>query len=170
MRAAQTTNQTRAGCSGLARITKKKANPMDAAQEVNRMLEENGAVLKRNKKHEVWELPNGQTFVRASTPGDSRAAFNELSQLRRCLGIDDKRGEPGERRERKAKQKPARPAFDDKPKLSTGLADQLRVRGVAEDALRDEIEALKAENEALRGRLCACLWCRILRRMKGGSR
>jgi hypothetical protein len=61
---------------------------MNAAVEVSRLLDESGAVLVRQNKHLVYRLPNGQTFVAAKTPSDpARAAKNNLSQLRRALGI-----------------------------------------------------------------------------------
>jgi hypothetical protein len=61
---------------------------MNAADEVNRLLKEHNAVLVRQGKHLVYRLPNGQNFVLAKTSGDpARAAKNNLSDLRRALGI-----------------------------------------------------------------------------------
>lgn len=58
---------------------------MDARSEATRILEQNGAILKRDKKHEVWQLPNGKQFVRASTPSDIRSDQNSLADLKRML-------------------------------------------------------------------------------------
>jgi len=60
---------------------------MNAAIEVDRLLSEHGAVLIRHAKHQVYRLPNNQKFTRSRTPGDHRAPLNELSDLRRALGI-----------------------------------------------------------------------------------
>jgi hypothetical protein len=61
---------------------------MNAANEVNRLLKDYNAVLVRQNKHLVYRLPNGQNFVVAKTSSDpDRAAKNNLSDLRRALGI-----------------------------------------------------------------------------------
>ncbi len=60
---------------------------MDPQRELERMLEEHGAVLVRDGRHLVYKLPNGQTFVQSKTPGDAaRGARNSLSDLRHALG------------------------------------------------------------------------------------
>lgn len=58
---------------------------MNPEQSVSEMLTNAGAVLLRNRKHEVWQLPNGKQFVRAKTPSDFRADANNASVLRRLL-------------------------------------------------------------------------------------
>lgn len=127
---------------------------MDADIEVNRLLAECGAVLVRNKKHEVWKLPNGGTFTRAATPSDHRAHLNQLTDLRRELGIvDPERGKPGERRQRKVKATPP-PRCSAEPTGGGVLAEKLMVTGVLEKRLRAEIEELKSNC----GR---CWWCRF---------
>lgn len=61
---------------------------MDPERELERMLNEHGAVLIRTGKHLVYKLPNGQKFVRSKTPSDgSREAQNSISTLRHALGI-----------------------------------------------------------------------------------
>jgi hypothetical protein len=61
---------------------------MNAATEVSRLLDTSGAVLVRQSNHLVYRLPNGQNFVAAKTSSDPvRAAKNNLSLLRRALGI-----------------------------------------------------------------------------------
>lgn len=147
---------------------------MSAEDQVNHLLRESGARLIRDRKHEVWRLPNGRNFVRAKTTSDCRSERNNLSDLRRALGIEVERGQPGERREKvyRPKQRPSREFFE-KP-VNNGLADQLRLKGVAESALREELELVQFENaslkeqleeaaeeiEQLESRACACLWCR----------
>lgn len=44
-----------------------------------------GAVLLRQKNHQVWRLPNGRNYVISQTPSDHRAARNQLKVLRRLL-------------------------------------------------------------------------------------
>ena len=61
---------------------------MDASVEVSRLLENSGAVLVRQKKHLVYQLPNGRMFTRYKSPSDHRAPLNELSDLRRALACD----------------------------------------------------------------------------------
>jgi predicted RNA binding protein YcfA (HicA-like mRNA interferase family) len=53
--------------------------------EVERLLEENGAVLVRQRKHKVYKLEDGREVVMASTPSDHRETLNKLSFLRRML-------------------------------------------------------------------------------------
>lgn len=74
-------------------------------EEVVQTLREHGAVMVRQTKHQVWKLPDGKTFVVASTPSDVRADKNSLAILRNTLGINDPtRGQDGERRERSRKR------------------------------------------------------------------
>lgn len=44
-----------------------------------------GAVLVRQKNHQVWRLPNGRHYVMSQTPSDGRAEKNQLATLRRAL-------------------------------------------------------------------------------------
>lgn len=48
-------------------------------------LKRSGAVLVRQKNHQVWRLPNGRNYVMSQTPSDHRAARNQLKVLRRLL-------------------------------------------------------------------------------------
>ena len=52
---------------------------------VDRMLRDCGAVLVRQRKHEVWKLPNGTTFVRSKTPSDRFALKKQIATLSRGL-------------------------------------------------------------------------------------
>jgi hypothetical protein len=51
------------------------------------MLKEHGAVLKRQKNHHIYQLPNGHTLVISSTASDHRAEENNLHRLRRLLSL-----------------------------------------------------------------------------------
>lgn len=114
---------------------------------VDALLKENDAELVRNHKHQVWRLPNGRIFVRSNTPGDRHEGRNSLSDLRRVLGIQIKPKE-GVRRERKLGGGRDRTIKYDRS-VNTSLADQLRVSGVTEQSLRDDIEMLLYQNEML---------------------
>lgn len=173
---------------------------MNAEQEIERLLREDGATLARDKKHLVWRLSNGNTFTQAHTPGDRMTRKAELSDLRMALGLtgNDGRGTPGERRQKKLKGKAAESNGHTRtPDAGGGLAAQLRTVGVVEDALRAELNEANLEIVALRSALgeaeresrarleaiwrfddevrrlrdeaakpCACLWCRLLRKVK----
>jgi hypothetical protein len=72
------------------------------------LIEQNGGVLVRQRKHKVYRFPNGATFVVASTPECPLAYDNALAHLKRLLGIyPPDRGAPGTRRNKRLKQKAA---------------------------------------------------------------
>lgn len=48
-------------------------------------LKEAGAVLIRNKKHEVWQLPNGMKVVLSHSTSDQNAEWGQLRDLRRAM-------------------------------------------------------------------------------------
>jgi len=81
-----------------AAVQPRKDETVNAEQEIERLLDEHGAVLVRQKNHLVYRLPNGHNFVKAKTSSDpDRAAKNNLSDLRRALGIvrqAEVKGEP----------------------------------------------------------------------------
>jgi hypothetical protein len=138
--------------------------------EVDRLLRESGAVLARNKKHEVWKIPGGKTFVKASTPSDRRATANQLSDLRKVLEVEDpERGKPGERRQHKLKTE-SRPdvAILNGGRGGSSLQEQLSVSGMVEEKLGATIARLNniisnQRNEITRLNTLrrACLGCRI---------
>lgn len=116
-----------------------------------------GATLKREKKHLVYELPNGRVFVAAKSPSDVRAEDNALSDLSAVAGVDvrEKRKKApadvrAERRRRpgRAGEAPWRPSL-------APMAEALRSNGVVEQALRTELQAVKAERDALTARVTA---------------
>lgn len=157
---------------------------MDAEREIDRLLKEHGAELKRDKRHLIYKLPNGKTFTRSSTPSDRQTPKAELSDLKMALGLTgaDGRGTPGERREKRPKGKPQNGSLTLKPSGATGhtLSEQLSASGVVEGSLREELrmalddiqmlgfhnETLVAkvvELEAVKSAPCVCWWCRLKR-------
>jgi hypothetical protein len=75
-------------------------------KEVIRLLKEHGATLERTKKHHIWRLPDGRIHVLPSSPSCAYAWKNQLSDLRKFLGVvPSDRGKPGERRAKKTKTK-----------------------------------------------------------------
>lgn len=60
---------------------------MDARTETTKLLDTDKAVKLRDSKHEVWRLSNGNLFTRSKSPSDHRTEMNQLSCLRRELGI-----------------------------------------------------------------------------------
>jgi hypothetical protein len=111
-----------------------------------------GARLKRTKKHRVYELPNGRTFVVGSTPSDNRAEQNALSDLRAISGVDTQ----PERRKASAEvraERRRRPGRAGEPPWRTGtsaLASAMRESGVAEKSMRVQIDELRASVDELR--------------------
>lgn len=107
-----------------------------------------GAVLKRNKKHHVYELPNGNKVTVAATPGDNRSELNALADVRHAAGLVTESKVPTEFRNRKVERKPGR--IDPAPALpaftgSSALAAALSQSGVVEDSLRQEVARLRVE-------------------------
>lgn len=111
-----------------------------------------GAVLKRGKKHRVYELPNGRTFVIGSTPSDSRADLNAISDLRKVSGVDvtpDRRKASADVREER-RRRPGRagePNAWGLPSEASPMASALRASGYVEQQLRCRIGQLEAEQE-----------------------
>jgi len=54
---------------------------------IQQQLKRCGAVLVRQRKHQIWRLPNGRNFVMAATPSDWRAAQKQIHDLRRLLRV-----------------------------------------------------------------------------------
>ena len=115
--------------------------------EVQRLLCESGAVLKRTSKHEVWELPNGQNFVQAHTPSDVRAGYNNLAVLQKLLDCKPIKG-TGERREPRNKPGNQSPPVVHVADMGN-LGEKLLAAGAVELALRAELRRKNAELEAL---------------------
>lgn len=130
---------------------------MEAREQVNTLLTEHGAELVRKRKHEVWRFPDGRCFVRAQSASDKRADANNLSDLKKLLGIQNEHKEGERRAKRTGNGKDNTIHFSRSP--NTGLADQLRLIGVAESTLRDRVSELERENALLLNDNC---WlCRL---------
>jgi hypothetical protein len=56
-------------------------------REVLNLLRDAGAELAREKRHKVYRFRDGRIWVCPSTASDCRAWLNNLSNLRRRLGI-----------------------------------------------------------------------------------
>lgn len=78
---------------------------MAAKEEVEKLLKAHKAVLLRGKKHLVYQLDNGERFVTPNTPSDTAAWDNNLSDLKRILGLTSQHKE-GVRRSKKRTPKP----------------------------------------------------------------
>ena len=170
-----------------ARWRRLRGELVSAADEVNKLLKESGAVLLRDTRHEVWRLPNGQKFTRPRTPSDQNGARNSLCDLKKALGIENRGSGPGERREKrrtagaaapKLKLQRARPAVGLSGLLEGALAEAVsqaeaakRRAGTWKQAARlyrtvalSEFEAtgrLREQIGALESRPCPCWWCRL---------
>lgn len=56
--------------------------------EIERLLSDAEAILVRHKRHKVYRLANGKTFVMSKTPGDrKRAEKNQIRDLRRLMEV-----------------------------------------------------------------------------------
>lgn len=130
--------------------------------KVEELLKESGAVLARSRKHQIWKLPNGKTFVRANTPSCRYEEKRSYNELRNLLGlVDETRGQAGERRPKRNGNGRAE-NFHYNRNINTSLADKLSLNGVLEETLRKQIEVLKNQNKLLIEETeKVCLFCRI---------
>lgn len=79
----------------------------DPKTALESLIEEHGGVLIRDKKHYVFEFPNGQRYTMPKTPSCSHSYANNLAALKTLLGTHPiYRGSPGQRREKRVKRKP----------------------------------------------------------------
>lgn len=141
---------------------------MSATEQVNQLLKDSGAVLKREHRHEVWRLPNGNSFTRSKTPSDRQTGRADLTTLRRALGIENQGKGEGERRDKKRRYPQARVESEPlrlvrTPRLTGDLAEQLTASGFVEMA-----ESAKAKAWAGRWKLLARYY-RLLA-LKGAAR
>ena len=54
---------------------------------IDALLKEAGMTLVRNKKHIVYQAPDGRSFTMSSTPSDENARRQTLRSLERFLGL-----------------------------------------------------------------------------------
>lgn len=116
---------------------------MNAATEIDRLLDEHGAVLLREDKHRVYRLPNGQKFTSPKTPSDHRSMRNNLSSLRHALGVVHQNHNP------KGEQK-MQPQRSTPPAASEPAPTPPKV-----ESLKQRIEAAIATEEAMQEKLLA---------------
>lgn len=109
-------------------------------------LRECGAVLKRSKKHLVYELPNGKKFTTAATPSDKRSDLNGISDLRHAAGVVVAVKEAKAARDRKVKPGRREPIWSIPV---NPMSAALRQAGVSEKHYQDRIAALEEENRDL---------------------
>ncbi len=157
--------------------------------QVVNLLKAAGACLERSKKHLVFKLSNGETFVASHTPSDVNAYKKQLSDLRRAVGARRKSNptpgslEPAVKSDgnRRKRYKPGRSGevpstFDGEP-FNPVLAEQLSKSGLIEARLRAELEAERHENDEVQRKLvltvaelceqirvlhaAKCWWCRL---------
>ena len=130
--------------------------------KVEELLKESGAILVRSKKHQIWKLPNGKTFVRAKTSSCKFEEKKSYNELRNLLGlVDENRGQAGERRAKKNGNGRTE-SFQYNRNINTSLADKLSLNGVLEETLRKQIEVLENQNKLLIEETeKVCLFCQI---------
>jgi hypothetical protein len=79
----------------------------DPKTALENLIEEHGGVLIRDKRHYVFEFPNGQRYTIPKTPSCTHSYANSAAALRTLLGTHSPdRGAPGQRREKRLKRKP----------------------------------------------------------------
>ena len=61
----------------------------EVERKIHELIREHGGHLTRTKKHNVYRFPDGRTYTMAQTPSDVRAAMNQLSDLKRLLGLTE---------------------------------------------------------------------------------
>lgn len=112
---------------------------MTVREEIATLLKQHGAVLERQRKHQVWRFPDGRIYVQASTPSDSVCNDqNDLCQLRRMLGITRETNKNPQRRTKRGA--PRGPVVYEpipiRPARVKGLAN-LRFRSLVAPKYRD---------------------------------
>jgi hypothetical protein len=124
---------------------------MNAKHEIDRLLEESGAVLVRQNKHLVYRLPNGRNFVAPKTPSDPvRGAKNGLSDLRRALELPrESAGQPQETMPMEQHTKP----IQQEPGSWTPVSPQQDARVQLQESIRLRIDAMIAREESIQERL-----------------
>jgi len=59
-------------------------------RDIEALIKQHGGKLVRSKRHLVYKFPDGRCFTLSSTPSDVFAERNNLTNLRRLLGIERK--------------------------------------------------------------------------------
>lgn len=58
---------------------------MRKQSKIIEILKNNNAILVRNKKHEIWKLPNGKIFTLSTTSSDRNVEKVQLRLLNKLL-------------------------------------------------------------------------------------
>ena len=69
--------------------------------EILQLIREHGGVLERSNTHNVYRFPDGRIYVLPKSPSDVRALKNNLSALRRFLGVKREIVKNQDRKEKK---------------------------------------------------------------------
>ena len=117
---------------------------MNPEAEVSRLIKQHGGVLVRTKRHKVWKFPDGRVFTTAATPSDYRAYANQLTDLKRTLGLTKSEATVGARREKNIKRG-SRSSFVVTPSASSAMLEAMRKSALVEEVLYDRIAALTIE-------------------------
>jgi hypothetical protein len=113
---------------------------VNAAVEVDRLLNQSGAVLVRQNKHLVYRLPNGQNFVMAKTSSDpDRAAKNNLRDLRHALGIVRVMPKPKGEPDMPIEQAPGVAAPAQEPPMQESLKDRIEAAIAREETVQEKL-------------------------------
>lgn len=126
---------------------------MKGRERLREALASAGAVLKRQKKHLVYGLPNGKQLTVSATPGDHRAEDKALTDLRAALGGEPRTAIVNPPRSKAKKPGRLEPdallSSERRPALSA-LAEALKKSGVHQDA---ELAIARETEKSLRWRL-----------------
>ena len=99
-----------------------------------------GARLKRQKKHLVYELPNGKNVVVSKTPSDRRSEQNTLRDIAKVAGVE--KAEKIASKPRRPKPGRPEPTWTISPNAG-GMAAALSSSGIVEKQLRAEKAGLE---------------------------
>ncbi len=81
---------------------------------VERLIRQHGGELIRQRRHQIWRFPDGWQFVRAGTPSDHRALYNQLADVRRLLNLST----PPKAATQRPKPRSARPGRQTPPSIT----------------------------------------------------
>lgn len=108
------------------------------------LLNKAGAYLVRQRKHLIFKLPSGQTFVASSTPSDGNAYKAQVRDLKKLGLVQPAAGTTSIKRSKKPGRHGADAVRYDAP-FNSGLAAGLSRIGLAEAALREQLMDKTAE-------------------------
>ena len=114
---------------------------MNPTTEINRLLEDSGAVLIRRKKHLVYRLPNGTIYTRAKTASDHRAERNNVSILRHMLGANLPTQSPKERRAMQPERTPTPAVAAPAPAQPETIKQRIEAAIAIEESMQEKLLA-----------------------------